>query len=232
MKRKSAAPRSFLRQLAEPIPRTAAPLIPRRPAVERGAASRSTLNAIPQIIDVTEIRDAGAPEPQQAQPAASNSNRPPQRRTRASARPDSSLVNTTTSTAALHAQTAKQSSPNQTETILQSSMREDTSNQAETPSAAAQLNAPLQSVLAHSFSAQATSLLSPAPPQTTAKAGKRPDISVHIGTIEVRVPAPPTRAPQPAAAALNPRNTRNAVPSGASEPLSRSLAWSHGLVQG
>jgi hypothetical protein len=232
MKRKSAAPRSFLRQLAEPIPRTAAPLIPRCPAVERGAASRSSLNAIPQIIDVTVTNGSGTPEPQHTQPAASIARRTPQHRTKASVRSESSQVNTATSTPAVHVQTAKQSSANSTGTVLQSAMREQTNTQAEMQPTATLEDAQLQSVLAHSFSAQATSPLSTTPPQTTAKAEKRPDISVHIGTIEVRVPAPPTRAPQRATAALNSRNTRHVVPSRASEPLSRSLAWSHGLVQG
>jgi hypothetical protein len=111
-------------------------------------------------------------------------------------------------------------------------MREYSSTQTKTPPEVTQENARLQSVLANSVSAQATSPFSPTPPQTAAKTEKRPEISVHIGTIEVRVPAPPARTAQPAPAALNPRNPQHAVPSRASEPLSRSLAWSHGLVQG
>jgi hypothetical protein len=258
MKRKSTTPRSFLRQLAEPVPRTAAPLIPRRPVAERGAATRSSLDAIPQIIDVTETKNTQAAEPQHTQAAGSIARRSPSRRTRTSARSESSQVDdTATGIPAVHGPHAGPSSANAADTILQSTMRESTSAQTKTPTTAAhegdqsqsvlphsistqatspvsptQENAQLQSVLAHSRSAHAASPPSPAPPQSTAKTGKRPDISVHIGTIEVRVPAPPTRTPQPAPAALKARNTQHAVSSRASESISRSLAWSHGLVQG
>jgi hypothetical protein len=232
MKRKSTTPRSFLRQLAEPIPRAAAPLIPRRPAAERGAATRSSLDATPPIVDVTETKDTPAAEPQHTQAANSIAKRLPSRRTKKNARSESSQVNPTISAPEVHAQPAKQSSENAAETIFQSAMREYTSTQTQMPSTAAQENTHLQSVPAHSVSAEAISPLLPTLPQTDAKTERRPDISVRIGTIEVRVPAPTTRTPKPAPAALNPRNTHQAVPSRASEPLSRSLAWSHGLVQG
>jgi hypothetical protein len=232
MRRKSTTPRSFLRQLAEPIPRTAAPLIPRRPAAERGTATRSSLDAIPQIIDVTETRNTGASEPQHAQQASSIAKRVPKPRTKMSARSEGSEVNTTTNTPAIHARHAKQSSANAAGKILQSSMHEHIGTENETLPRATQEDPHLQSVLAHSVSAQTTSPLSPTPPQTTAKTERRPEIKVHIGTIEVRVPAPPMRNAQPARPALNPRNSQLAIPSRASEPLSRSLAWSHGLVQG
>lgn len=232
MNRKSLTPRSFLRQLAEPIPRTAAPLIPRRPAAERGAATRSGLDAIPQILDVTERKDTVAAEPQATQPANSAAGRLRPRRTKTSAGSEISPVNPTTSAFAVDAQPANQSSADAPDAILQSTRREHTTTQSKTPSAATQEIAHLQPVLAHSVSAQATSPLSPTPSQTTGKSERRPDISVHIGTIEVRVPAPPARGPQPAPAALSPRNTQHPAPSRAAEPLSRSLAWNHGLVQG
>ena len=257
MKRKSTTPRSFLRQLAEPVPRTAAPLIPRGPTTERGAATRSSLDAIPQIVDVTETKNTLAAEPQHTRAAGSIARPLPPRRTKTSARSENSQVDKTTSTPAEHGQHAGLSSANAADTILQSTTREYTSTQTNTPRTATQKdaqpesvvahsvstqaasslsptqeNAQLQSVLAHSLSARATSPPSGTPPQSTAKTEKRPDISVHIGTIEVRVPAPPTRTLHPAPAALNARNTQRAVSSRASEPLSRSLAWSHGLVQG
>ena len=119
-------------------------------------------------------------------------------------------VEPTTSTSAVHAQPAKQSSANAPEAILQSTMREHTTTVSKTPSTATQESAHLQPVLAHSVSAQATSPLSPTASQITGKSERRPDISVHIGTIEVRVPAPPARSPRPAPAALNPRNTQHA----------------------
>jgi hypothetical protein len=230
--RQSAAPRSFLRQLAEPIPRAAAPLIPRRPATERGAATRSSLDAIPQIIDVTETQDSGASEPQHAQSASSIARRVPQRRTKTSIRFEGSQVESTTSTPAVHTQPAKQPSASAAETILQSAMREHARTQTKSPSSANQEDAHLQSVLAHPVSTQAASPLSPTPPQTTAKTEQRRGVSVHIGTIEVRVPPPPPRTPQPAPAAPDPRNAKNAASGRTSEPLSRGLAWSHGLVQG
>jgi hypothetical protein len=54
-------------------------------------------------------------------------------------------------------------------------------------------------------------------------------IRVHIGTVEVRT-NPPVREPKPAPAFD--RNTRIRRPGSVAEPLSRGLAWSHGLVQG
>jgi len=233
MKRKSTTPRSFLRQLAEPIPRTAAPVIPRRPTVERGAATRSSLDAIPQIIDATETKHSLAAEPQHTQQASSAARGLPSRRIKTSPRSESSQVTSNASTSGVHAQPAKQSSANTVEPVLQSTIREYTSTQTKTPPTATQEIPSLQSVLAQSISAQADAPLLPTqPPQTPAKTERRPDISVHIGTIEVRVPAPPARTTQPAPASLNPRNSQRTVPSRASEPLSRSLAWSHGLVQG
>ncbi len=232
MKRQSATPRSFLRQLAEPIPRAAAPLFARRPAAERAAATRSSLDSIPPIIDVTGTKDTLPAESQPAQAASSVVRRSPPRRAKTGAQSESSQVNTTANTPAVDAQPAKHSLANAAETIFESTMPGDTGTPTKTPPAETQENAHLQSVLAHSVSAQANSPFSPAPRGTAAKTEKRPDISVHIGTIEVRVPAPPARTPQPAPAALNPRNTQHGVPSRAAEPLTRSLAWSHGLVQG
>jgi hypothetical protein len=232
MKRKSTTPRSYFRQLAEPIPRTAALLIPRRPAAERGAATRSSLDAIPPIIDVTEAKETIAAEPEHTRAASSIANVLPSRRTKSGARSRRSQVNTPTSTPAAHAKLAKQSSATAAEKILQSSMREHSSMQTDTPPAAIKENPQLQPLLAHIVSAHATSPLLPTHPQATSKTAKHPDISVHIGTIEVRVPAPPARSQQTAPATRNPRNSQHAVPGRASEKLSRSLAWSHGLVQG
>ena len=233
MNRKSVTPRSFLRQLAEPIPRTAAPLIPRRPAAERGAATRSGLDAIPQILDVTERKDTVAAEPQATQPANSAAGRLRPRRTKHE-RTIRNLPSQPNNQRICGGRSAREVSLPRMhpDAILQSTRREHTTTQSKTPSASTQEIAHLQPVLAHSVSAQATSPLSPTPSQTTGKSERRPDISVHIGTIEVRVPAPPARGPQPAPAALSPRNTQHAAPSRAAEPLSRSLAWNHGLVQG
>lgn len=230
--RQSSGPRSFLRQLAEPIPGTAAPLIPRRPATERGAATRSSLDAIPQIIDVTEKQEGDASEPQKAQAASSIARRVPQRRTKTGVRSEDSQVDPTTSTPAVHTQPAKQSSANSAETILQSTMREHARTQTKSPSSATQEDAHLQSVLAHPVSTQAASPFSPTPPQTTAKTEQRRGVSVHIGTIEVRVAPLPPRTPQPAPASPEHRKAKDAASGRTSEPLSRSLAWSHGLVQG
>jgi hypothetical protein len=231
MKRKPGSARSYLRQLAEPMPRTAVPLIPRRPAVERGAATRSSLDAIPPILDGTEAINTFATELQPTRAASSSANPVAPRRSKTSSRPDPSPAYTAVGKSAVLGQPTTQSSASAPEAVLLSTTREHTTTQTKTPFAATQENAQLQPVLAQSVSAQSTPL-SVAPPQTTAQSERRQDISVHIGTIEVRVPAPPTRLPDPARAALKSRNTQHAVPSRASEPLSRSLAWMQGLIQG
>jgi hypothetical protein len=232
MKHKSATPRSYLRRLAEPMPRTAVPLMHRRPAIERGAATRSSLDAIPPILDVTEAINTFATELQPTQAASSSAKPVAPRRSKTSARPDLSHSFTITGESAVRVRPTKQSSASLPEAVLPNTTREHTTTQTKTPFAAIQENAQLQPVLGHSASAQPTPPLSLAPPQTTAKSERRQDISVHIGTIEVRVPAPPTRIAERAPAALNPRNIQHAVPSRASEPLSRGLTWMQGLIQG
>lgn len=232
MKRKSAAPRSFLRQLAEPVPRTAAPLIPRRPVAERGAATRSSIDAIPQIIDVTEAKNTLAAETHASQPAGSIATHVSSRRAKTSTRSRSSQDDTTASEPVVLASPIKQYSAHASAAALQPNTRRPNSKRTEGLPAAKQENAQLHSVLAHSASAQGPSTFSPIPQQTRVKTDRRPSVSVHIGTIEVRIPAPPTRIAQSAPAAHDSRKANSAVPGRASEPLSRSLAWSHGLVQG
>jgi hypothetical protein len=63
-----------------------------------------------------------------------------------------------------------------------------------------------------------------------AEAKRGRDVQVHIGTVEVRLVAPPSPPPPP-------NRQRDPIPSHTggpahAEPLSRGLAWSHGLVQG
>ncbi|MGA8087122.1 MAG: hypothetical protein WCA10_07440 [Terracidiphilus sp.] len=232
MKGKPTPARSYLRQLAEPIPRTVAPLIPRRPAAERGAATRSSLDAIPQIIDATGVEEGGASQPEHAQPASITAKRVPPGRTQTSARFEDSKVDATTSAPEVQAFPAKRSSAYAAETILRSNLGEHIVTGAKTQPLSPHENTPLKSVVAHSDSSEATSPLSAIHTQTGAKAERRPDISVRIGSIEVRVPAPPTRSSQPTPAGISPKNAPRSGSSRASEPLSRGLAWSHGLVQG
>jgi hypothetical protein len=56
-------------------------------------------------------------------------------------------------------------------------------------------------------------------------------VEVHIGTIEVRVAAPAPAPPQPIVTRRRDPISSTGRPAHA-EPLSRGLAWSHGLVQG
>jgi len=69
MKRLPSATRSYLHQLAEPVPHPAALVTPLRPA-ERGPSARSALDAIPPILDsISDLRaEAAAPQHQTANP--------------------------------------------------------------------------------------------------------------------------------------------------------------------
>lgn len=240
MKRKAAhltAPRSFLRQLAEPMPAAAAHLTPPRPT-SRGAVSHAL---IPTMIDSTsdarlpstKILDAtGTPGPFAAGPRATQRSKPT-----APAQPIE--VSRPIEANTLRAPSARQNHPASSRTahethsndsILQSTLRDRTTAKTTTHPATPN-TAALESTRTYATSSQPASPLSQTFPQPT-KSERRPDISIHIGTIEVRVPPPPARTP-PAPTALNSRSAQRASASSrAAEPLARSLAWSHGLVQG
>ena len=256
MKRQPAAhptaPRSFLHQLAEPVPATAARLTTPRPT-GRGVASHV---AIPTIVDATSdprlpdtrILDAtGTPgtftaEPIATQQSTSKTPRPRTQRSETAAQhqpiESSQLIETTT----LRTPSAQQTrawpllaraheTTLRADSILQSTLRDRTTATSTTQTATPN-TVTLESIHARSTSSQPESPLPPQSFRQPATAERRPDISVHIGTIEVRVPQPPTRTPPPAPAA-NTRNAQHAAASTrAAEPLARSLAWSHGLVQG
>jgi hypothetical protein len=68
-----------------------------------------------------------------------------------------------------------------------------------------------------------------ADPNPIARDQSRRDIRVHIGSVEVRSAAPARESKPVPAIDRSARTGRSGV---AAEPLSRGLAWSHGLVQG
>jgi hypothetical protein len=249
MKRQISATRSFLHQLAEPIPQGFVALVPRRSPAERGAATRSSFDAIPPILDVTEATaDVSSDErhrehtlPSMPQSLQTQTQRrqpaPPRQLVRASTTTGATLrpaQTTPTSMApASHAADSAQQDPAQERadryerSAMQSApaasadeTEEDNRHQPsiQLPRAKQVASTPFPIALSHSL-------------HGSAQAERSPDIRVHIGTVEVRVPASQARSSQP-----TPANTRTAHHSAASsraaEPLTRSLAWSHGLVQG
>jgi hypothetical protein len=241
MKGSSSATRSYLHQLAEPVPQPAALLTPRRPT-ERGA-THSALDAIPPILDSISdpLAEAAAPH-HQITAGSTHAGRAQTPRSRAlfvSTQPQPgteadnfSQTTSSTSTAARRASTtlagdeALQRPDNTTRETLSS--RE---TQALEDKAALQSGDSKQ-FFAHASSAtarMAAKASAHADPNPIARDQSRRGIRVHIGTVEVRTAAP-VREPKPAPAID--RSTRTGRSGVAAEPLSRGLAWSHGLVQG
>jgi hypothetical protein len=243
MKGSSSATRSYLHQLAEPVPQPAALLTPRRPT-ERGA-THSALDAIPPILDSISDPLAEAPAPHHQMAAGGTRARRAQTlRSRAlsvdaatqphfgTGADNSSLTASGTWTAARRASTTLAA-----DEVLQrpDNTTRDTLSSRETH--ALQDNAALQSgdskqFFAHASSATARMAAKASAlddPNHIARDQSRRGIRVHIGTVEVRTAAP-VREPKPAPAID--RSTRTDRSGVAAEPLSRGLAWSHGLVQG
>ena len=235
MKRQPTNPRSFLHQLAEPIPRSAAPLLARKPPNNRGIANQSALDLLPPILDTAETpatklttQRANPHNPlAQPQPPA-NTNQPSQ-----SARPDA--VNPTPlPDEARTPRTPQPSSP--ARLVPQHPLAERPSEIDQLPTSS-QKTAELEFTSPHSPAAQASSSASnpTAKPSHTGNSNHQPSPGsrIHIGTIEVRVPPTPAQNPQ-AAPALREVHSRIGPPTQrrAAEPLARPLAWSQGLVQG
>jgi hypothetical protein len=247
MKRSPSATRSYLRQLAEPVPHPAALLTPRRPA-ERGASTRSALDAIPPIFDSisdTPARDTaprlqlparssharGEQTPRsralpvdastQPQPTEPDNSWQPASRTSTAARRDKRITSTTLA--------GDEPLPRPHSTTRESpSSREPLALQEN----AAPHNEDRKKSFTHTPSATgriASKASAHAEPNHIARDQSSRGIRVHIGTVEVRT-AVPVRESKPAPAID--RNFRSGRSGVAAEPLSRGLAWSHGLVQG
>jgi hypothetical protein len=238
MKRSSSATRSYLHQLAEPVPHPAALLTPRRPP-ERGTSAHSALEAIPPILDsISDTLAGDAPHARRAQTAHSralsvdaftqpqpttepdNSWQPASSASTATRR-DKRTISTTLAgdepLLRLHNTTRESPSPREPLALQEN---------------AAPQNEDRKKSFTHSPSATAriaSKASTDAEPNHIARDQNSRGIRVHIGTVEVRTAAP-VREPKPAPAID--RNFRTGRSGVAAEPLSRGLAWSHGLVQG
>jgi hypothetical protein len=238
MKGSSSATRSYLHQLAEPVPQPAVLLTPQRP-IERGASPHSALDAIPSILD--SISDPLA-EHHQITTGSTHARRAQTPRSRTlsvstqpqpGTEPDNSWQPASnSSTTARRASTtlagdeALQRPDNTTRETLSS--RETQALQDK----AAPRSEDRRQIFAHAPSAIAridSNASAHDDPNHIARDQSRRGIRVHIGTVEVRSAAP-VREPKPAPAID--RGTRTGRSGVAAEPLSRGLAWSHGLVQG
>ncbi len=247
MKRSPSATRSYLQQLADPIPQPAALLIPRRPA-ERGASPQSAFDAIPTILDSVSDPRAEAVTPRyQAANAARQKEEAQTSNSRAlpidlfrerafaaqsdidsesapnaakTARPQKRTVSTMPSTdeALPRPHTMIQENPSSREPL---SLQDNAVPQSEDRKQSFTETPSTTARIASKASAHAE-------PNLTARDQSNSGIRVHIGTIEIRAAAP-VREPKPAPAID--RSVRTGRP-GVAEPLSRGLAWSYGLVQG
>jgi hypothetical protein len=233
MKSRSSSPRSYLQRLAEPIPRASTPLLPRKPV---NGHSKTSQSIVPAIVDSVN-RTSGEPPASTVQSAFRKTASPaagtsrlhplrtasfPSRSQTAHTQPLHSLIAETVLTAA--------SSPGITSEATGIRLTPE-SLAAMLPSRRPQPEAS-SSTQPNQFAS--TSLLSPVPPPSThalPRPQSRRDIKVHIGTIEVRVPPPPSRKQQPVSAIDRGIRTASSSRTPAA-PLARGLGWSHGLVQG
>jgi hypothetical protein len=247
MKRSPAATRSYLRQLAEPVPQPAALLKPRNP-IERGVSNRSSVAAIPPILDSISDRWAETATQRHRLPRSTPDKGPART-------PDFRVHPVEISTehqldiksaAASHiapsvATTASHDNRTDFTMLAVDEARTRHHNTTrENPilreSIALQNNAtPGSKDHKESITQIPTAALITAKASTSTESNHiaRDQSSrgsrVHIGTVEVRT-TPPAREPKPAPAID--RNFRTGRSDGTVERLSRGLAWSHGLVQG
>jgi hypothetical protein len=236
MRRTSSATRSYLHQLAEPVPHPTALLTPRRPA-EHGASARSALDAIPPILDsISEPHlEAATPHLQIANPA-------PHKGRRQTPPPSALPVEVSTQRQLTTANTSRRDKRTaRTSSGADDALPRPHDATRESPSApeplALQNNAGYRSedrgqslaVTPSTTARIASNASAQAEPNRIARDESSPGIRVHIGTVEVRT-ATPVPDPKPAPAIDRRAHTgRSGI---AAQPLSRGLAWSHGLVQG
>lgn len=232
MKSRSSSQRSYLQQLAEPIPRASAPLLPRKPVNGRGKTSQSFIPAMVDSVNRTSVEPSASPVQ-----SASRKTAGPARTSR--------LQPLRTASFTSHSQTPHAQPPDSliSETVLTAASSPRLASEATgirlTPESLAAMLPSRKPQPEASPSTQpnqfaTTSLLSPVPPPSThalPRPQSRRDIKVHIGTIEVRVPPSPSRKPQPASAIDRGIRTASGSRTPAA-PLARGLGWSHGLVQG
>jgi hypothetical protein len=231
MTRRPVGSRSFLRQMAEPIPRAVAPLVSRGPGTGRGATAPSALDLIPPILEVNETAPDNRNTTRSFTPPTTRQGEP---RTATSSLASTLQPNVGGAASARRHRETESSTAGSTQTVEPVPQ----SSPHESPPAyqlrSTQENVRFQSTTLHSFAENLPSQPNRAITQPQVIASQPEYISgtrVHIGTIEVRVPAPPTPNPQPAVKTTKAGRGYDA-PGRSAEPLARGLAWSHGLVQG
>ena len=253
MKRSPSVPQSYLHRLAEPVPQRTALLTTRRPAY----LGQSVREAIPPILDSISDPVTSSPASHQTTPRTiltrrvktlpsqtlpvdasdHQANRSPQvaidADPLAEAASSTSIASDTPITAQLGPRTV-------VATPTSDKVRTDRLN-AERENLAALAEAFTSEKDASSKSEDPRQTFTNTPTTATYNAAtvssrtepipiaRDQSSRVHIGTVEVRTAAP-VREPQPTPA-VDRRSLagRSAL---AAEPLSRPLAWSHGLVQG
>jgi hypothetical protein len=233
MTRRSAGSRSFLRQIAEPIPRAAAPLVSRGRATGRGAAAPSTLELIPRILEVNETTEETAPNDRSTvrsfTPSPTTQEEP---RMATSSLPSTLQPNAGAAASARRHQETESSAARTTHTVKSAAQ----SSPHESPPAYKHRSARRQVTTPDSFVQELASQPNRAitPSQVIASQPEhRSGTRVHIGTIEVRIPPPPAPTPQRAIKTDEAASRRGyGAPGRPTEPLARGLAWSHGLIQG
>jgi hypothetical protein len=244
MKRPSSAPRSYLQQLAAPLPQTAALLYARRP-VARGAGS--LLDAIPPIVDSVDSVETfdghtGVPD----LPTDASSPRNPSLHTPhgvlphvRSASPPLDVQRDATSVPVVPASARPATASSHVEDVTQpatprSSLRHRSAATGQVaPERSSRLDPEpqlLTAALRPSFAEPSSPPFASAKVNAEAKRGR--GVQVHIGTVEVRVAAPGPRLPQPSPNQRGDTISNHTGRPAHAEPLSRGLAWSHGLVQG
>jgi hypothetical protein len=232
-----AGSRSFLRQIAEPIPRAVAPLVSRGRATGRRVAEESTLDLMPRILEVNETTEDAAPNNRNSAhsftPPTTTQGEP---RTATSSLPSTLQSNAGTDSSARRRRETESSAARTTHSVEPAAQ----SSPHESPPAykqrSAQDSARRQVTTPDSFVQELASQPNRAitPSQVIASQPEhRSGTRVHIGTIEVRIPPPPAPTPHPAVKTTDAASRRGyGAPGRPTEPLARGLAWSHGLIQG
>jgi hypothetical protein len=210
--RRSPSPtsRSYLHQLAMPLPSQAKVLTPRRPLSERGP--RNVLDSIPPIIE--SLLPDSFNDSFNNSPDSSPTHRFGTIRTSRASASSESLEARARSKESQPDQIASNSSsrPPQPPILLSK----------EFPSAN-RIHETFTPLLPTPSSQREYTTSNPAPSTRTQP------IEIHIGTVEVRLPAPPPPPdPKPVPRDLNSVHS----PARPARPISRGITWTFGLVQG
>lgn len=224
------APRSYLHQLAEPLTNHSAILTPRRPTTERGP--HNILDSVPPIFNTFADSFADPVANSSADKSATNVTleSPNTRHSQATStqnptvKPNPTPAPTQNPVILSEAQLSRRARISSAQpqdpiaTIGSATRSGDTARSARREEARKTTR-----------TAEAPTTLSPAPATTKdAPPTRTQPVEIHIGTVEVQLPAPPPTAPRPVSRDLNSIHTA-ARPA---RPLSRGLSWTYGLVQG